>query len=280
MRLSVILLCVLVLLNGCTDFGMARRPLPDTVAVIVPESEGLLETWSLSPAGDKIAYVSHDGTTSTTYLLFPAARQKSELGRCDIFLWIDMDALYCSGTSAIIVIKGVDGVVTLPLKKVKATEVELATLLPETERIYRIDWPELNNSLLLRSVTDQDSHYLVEGITKIEAAVQGFDVITVPDQRLVGGPVEKVYSPDGTYYYNAKPLGRTFDEGYALSIYDAGDDSQLTKFVTDTLEDIWFGGWAADSSGVYFEVSPRGRFPNPTNINKILKLEVPETTPN
>ncbi len=268
-RLSILIFLFLIG-SGCGPLGPSFPPA--NVEVIVPENEGV-SSWLLSPEGDKIAYRSGVDNTSTIFLLFPATQQKYNLGRCSIFIWLNNATLYCLSEASIIVSRDADNVVTVPLKVVKASEVDLARLLKEAGTIYRFE--SENNILLLRDGVDwlkPNKNYLVEGVENIDAVLQGHTAITIPGAQPVGFPEEQVYSPDGRYYYNLNI------NQYGLIIYDATKDSKVTEFIQENLESIILGGWAANSSGVYFEVVSNARiglFPN-HYLNQILKLKVQE----
>lgn len=83
----------------------------------------------------------------------------------------------------------------------------------------------------------------------------------------------KVWSPNKRYYYleNSTATG--------LTIYEAGDDQKVAEFNLETYPSDKYtmivGGWAIDSSGIYFQTPVRGAFSRSYLHTDIRKLLVP-----
>ncbi|NJO00174.1 MAG: hypothetical protein HC875_41705, partial [Anaerolineales bacterium] len=96
-----------------------------------------------------------------------------------------------------------------------------------------------------------DQNYLIEDIKNVDEVLQGYHykAVIYPDYYHPRWN-EKIYSPNGIYYY--------IFSGSVITIYEAKDDKQLSQTpVTDSSPNK-IGGWASDSSGVYFEYTAGG----------------------
>lgn len=276
---SILLILVLFIYPILKTFwGILKAPasLPDNIEIVVPESEKP-GNWLLSPNGDKIVFGSFKDTRMA-FMLFTETKQKHNLGDCTNYTWVDNMTLYCYDRSSIIVANNeVDSLAAISLKKVKATDIDLASLLQRAGAIYGFECSNLSSNLWLRDVVSSSGdsqNYLVEGIESITEILQAYRFDTVSCIKPVGGPVEKVHSPDSRYYFN---VVLTANNQAALTVYEATSDKEVAEFVTNELESIILGGWAADNSGVYFQVVSNARFfQDRTNTNKILKLKVSE----
>lgn len=195
-------------------------PLPDNIEIIVPETERV-NGWALSPEGDKIGYVLYIGSISTPFLLNPTTGQKQNLNNCKVFVWVDNRALFCLNNTSIVVSDEDTNVISIPLKRVKAADSDLTTLLENIGTLYKFECANLSSSLWLRDVADSSAslqNYLVEDIENIQTILQEYTSAAVPCTKPVGGPVEKVYSPDGMYYFN---VGFTANDQATLTIHNA-----------------------------------------------------------
>lgn len=259
-----ILIVLIVLLSGCWPFGSAYES--TDVEVIVPDSEKPSD-WILSPDRDKIVYQSHTEETATTFLLFLATQQKHKLDDCDQFQWLDNTILKCP--SAII---NTDDLFRVPLQYVNASDVDLEKLLQEAGTIYKFEATSRFFLVLDAEYRNHlDKNYLVS-VENVDTVLQGYPYITIPNRGLSGGSEEKVYSPDGAYYYNLSQGNNA-----SLTIYAADDDKKLAEFVAKPALIIITEGWAADSSGVYIQLHGTGiGFTGNLSPKTIWKLEVPD----
>ena len=273
-----IAILVILFTNACSWFfpglsGDSKVPFPpDNVEVVVPQSEGL-SGWRLSPAGDKIVYTSHIDQVIKPILLFPATSAKHNLGTCKGFTWLNDQTLFCSLSSRLVVAPDNENVASIALKKVKSSEVNLSELLQSAGKIYRFERPSLAQTLLLQDMAyppDPDKNYLIEEVADMDTMLQAYPVTTIPKPVPVGGTEKEIYSPDGRYYYNFNVTEN------GLFVYDSVNENQLAKFKQDSQEYLTIGGWAADSSGVYFDVGTMGMFVDTEKLDQVLKLKVPE----
>lgn len=241
-----------------------RGPLPNNVEVIISD-EGL-NSWSLSPGGDKIIY-----ETTDDFLLFPATQHKQRLSNCRHQIWLDNDTLYCRDSSLIEIDNEIGEMTAVPVHKVKASDVDLGTLLQQAGSIYKFSSnSDLSQSLLLRDVAnplDLDKHYLVDNIENVDTVSQAYAPITLP--LPLPNYNKKIFSPNGMYYYEYNDRAH---RGIFLTIYNTSTNDKVSEFVEEGNVSLRVSGWAADNSGVYFEMVSSGI--DPTNLNQILKLKL------
>jgi len=246
---------------------------PDNVEVVVPQSEKVAG-WLLSPAGDKIAYTGYFEDNSKQVLLFPATHTKQTLD-CEGFIWLDNDTLGCTWQNKIVVVQAEGTITPVSLKKVNALEVDLPGILRAAGRIYHLEWPDYENKLLVRDTAQPpapDRNYLIEGIADITATLQAYPVITIPKPTSIRG--EKIYSPNKKYYFVFSRLAR---DRHALTTFDSDNDNLLSEFIGPEIHYFIVGGWAADSSGVYFEIDTAAPLSaEAEKLEQILKLKVPQ----
>ncbi len=151
-------------------------------------------------------------------------------------------------------------------------------LLPATGHRYTIrrgcnppTW--LDNIILKCGTTRINMADLIEGLT--EPAQVG--EVTQRGSSSLGDHEKKIYSPNGRYYYLVDLAG------FSLTIYDAETDQQLSQFHLGSYPTNYSfsraGGWASDSSGVYFQTAQTGLFLVPlppfSHHSDIRKLVVP-----
>lgn len=254
MAAFIIFLFVPMLVSSCGFFDTNVEPA--NTEVVVSESEKPAE-WQLSPEGDKIAYKSLAENTATTILFFPTTQRKEQLGSCFPFAWIDNIILHCKTDSNNAFLLAADDLVTIPLQVVNLQQVDLKNLLQEGETIYRYqayDKYFLVLDMNYKNAQAQNYFIINENPTKpLDDILQGYKYITIPTHK-AGVSEEKIYSPNKAYYYNLNYTGLP-----SLVIYSATDDKKLVELaITTSAETIEMGGWAADSSGVYFRVRGGG----------------------
>jgi hypothetical protein len=122
-----------------------------------------------------------------------------------------------------------------------------------------------------------DQFYFVSGIDNLDQVLENYTYTTLPLNGRLADPSKKVYSPNGNYYHLLQDR--------SLGIYDAATDQLLIEFKTPA---GYFriggyfpndsGGWAADNSGVYFNIRYGGGLAiaaPPPPIEPIRKLCVP-----
>ncbi len=255
-----------IYVNSLLDFSLpTREPLPNNVEVIVAD-EGFSD-WELSPEGDRIIYETND-----TFLLFPATQQKQSLSNCRIQTWLDNDIIFCNDRFLIEINNETGELMTVSVHKVNASEVDLETMLQQTGSIYNFRGnSDLSHALLLQNVVnlpDPNKHYLVTNIKNIEVVSQTYSTTPLP-LSWWSDSLKKTFSPNGLYYYE-------YSRGQSLTIFSAKTNNKVSEFVEDSTVYFRFGGWAADNSGVYFEMDSRMMLVDPTHLNQLLKLKVPE----
>jgi hypothetical protein len=106
---------------------------------------------------------------------------------------------------------------------------------------------------MLSTHLDKSYHiYCIDGVDAVfncndlDTVLKGYNTyVTIPMFPEVGYS-EKMYSPNGAYYYKVN-----IRNGYILTIYDVVNDTKLAEVKGQNIEP---GGWAADNSGVYFQI--------------------------
>ena len=249
---------------------------PPQVQNVVSEGELSGSDWNLSPDGDRMFYDSRAGGKVANVVMFLPTKQKQVIDRfanegCS-GLWLDNTNLYCGSY-----IFATDDFTTIPLKNLDAADVSLE-LLSQAEVIYlHLKDNKLLTNVLIVTADDYkhnlEQNFQITNITDTEHILTGYEYVTfpVPHEFERNEVDKKIYSPNGLYYYVHSFPGH-------LVIYDAKTDEQLSEFQgKDALSFIYVGGWAWDSSGVYFEVSLGGFLPFwKTDIGGINKLKVPQ----
>jgi hypothetical protein len=217
--------------------------------------------WLLSPGGDKILYRSE----RQNVLMFLPTKQKNNIESCSGYTWLNNTNLVCS-----LFIIDTDDMVKVSIQNVKASEVNLDALLIEAGTIYKLE--QYSDIVLLSANYKQnpDKNYWINEVKNTDQVLQGHSYVSVPPINYNprrGG--EKIYSPDRAYYY----LFEGDTQGAFITIYDATNGELLSQSPRDgRLYQI--GGWAADNSGVYFQLIPSGlgMF---SNRSPLYKLRVP-----
>lgn len=248
------LLFLILLFFGCSlPFGCNVEPA--NIEIVVPKSEKVND-WALSPDGEKIIYRSEAQKNVKTFLLFLKTTQKRELDMCDGFTWFNDTILLCNQSIVI-----VDELLRIPLQEISTADVSWKEVLEKGGKAYRIDeYPwfcVLDANYRAQSV----QNYLVKGEDAGEV-LKPYSYVTVPrwENRTVN-------SPDGAYY-------ATTDGVQSVVIYDNAHKNKVSEFkLEESLVTITLGGWAADSSGVYFQVM-RGGILTAPQFDAIKKLRL------
>lgn len=267
--LSVVSVILLLTYVRSTWTLPTRDPLPHNVEVIVADDE--FRHWSLSPKGDKIVYETND-----IFLLFPTRQQKQRLSYCVFYMWLDNNTLYCRDGSLIEIDNETGEMMTVPVHKINASDVDLEAMLQQAESIYNFGGnSDLSHALLLKNVANlpgSDKHYFVNNVENIEAVLHGYPVSPLPPPW--PNYNEKIFSSDGMYYFE---YNYTADGDRSLAIFSTETNDKISEFVEKG--DVYFhiGGWSADNSGVYFEMDSIAMLvTDPTNLKQILKLKLPK----
>ncbi len=274
---GLILIYVLVAVGSFFWFRyqLFKDDVPSNVEVIVPKQENVRD-WALSPEGDKIIY---SRSSAPRYvLLFPMTKQQHTFDRCGSFKWIDNIRLLCQTETQQFVLNTND-FSEIALQQVSGQSVDIQQLLNkgqifwdknEKDVIYVLNadrGDETKNYCIVASNVDN----LLEE-RKFTTILPNYDFSPL----LVDDPVTKnepVSSPDGSYYYVIKTRQVPAPEpsGF-LEIHRNSDDEILVEVSVQRLPFLEVGGWAADSSGVYFAVHPGGMFGDPRISIKKLKI--------
>jgi len=235
MGLIGLILVILILLGGWWWFFTG-----DVETVL--STQELRGGWLLSPRGDKILY----RTEVHNVLMILSTKQKNNVDDCLGYTWLDNMILVCSAF-----IIDTDDMAKVPIKSVKASEVNLDKLLMEAGKIYKLEQYNFIVVLDANYKYSPDKNYWVTEVENIDQVLQGHSYVSVPPVDYNPRPGEKIYSPNRASYY----LYGGDAEGAVITIYDATNGKQLAQTPPDRrLYQI--GGWAGDSSGVYYQLIP------------------------
>ncbi|GAB4442461.1 MAG: hypothetical protein Kow0031_24600 [Anaerolineae bacterium] len=242
----------LMLLTGCQVFGS------NNIDVIV--SEDNLRSWELSPTGDKIIYDNYEDN----FLLDPLTGQTRKID-CSL-RWLDNTHLSC-GRSGRLSILDITNDIEIPLTKVNYSEIDLEKILQEVEQIYYPEW--LTDTIYVLHTdyrNNLDKNYLITGVNAPTEILSGYVYTFIPSRQPLNKLESQVMSPNKHYYYSST--------GESLIIFSAENNAELVQFMADTAEFIEVGGWAFDSSGVYFRLRGVGSHDSFVD-SEIRKLTVP-----
>ena len=140
-------------------------------------------------------------------------------------------------------------------------------------KIYRYKEGEADSKFFFVLSEDKNKpneNYQINS-TDIDTTLKGYTYTTISTFSLTGS-YDKFYSPDKRYYFQFKR------KGIRLSIYDATTDQKIVEYPPndDYGHEIEVGGWAWDSSGVYFKGYALGIMARPPSNFPILKLVIPK----
>jgi hypothetical protein len=269
--IKINMLALALLVFGCALPFEWPNP---NLEVIIPKEENMT-AWMLSPQGDKIVYWVSG--SSNPFLLTPATQQRQELNisYCD-FGWLDDNLLWCINENEQAFVIPTDDFGTIPLQQAEAQQADLAALLKD-KIVYKLDYGygEKKQALLVLD-TDYKLHpeenYLIPIKDTDPVWQEDYPVMSHFSYRTSIPLGEKVYSPDKVFYFT---VINGEDNNQFVTIYKTATNEKLSEFSEGDPNDIEFGGWADDSSGVYFMVAPGGMF-NTIPGNVLYKLKVPE----
>jgi hypothetical protein len=285
-------LCIFLvgLVIGCRKSEEVVSPY---VQDIIPlEQEHGPIRWYLSPLGDKLVYdISSDSNTAFSdqaIVRFLVNGRDFKVANCATFSWLDNENIYCyylydDGYEPFVVtIDAASNAGEFPkisVKKTTAGSVKLDTLLKQATTIYRLQSLTEPDSLLVLDTDPQkklNQYYHITGLENLDVVLKNYNYTTIPLYGRDGEPFKKIYSPNGKYYYLLRD---------SLGIYDETDNQLLAEFKPHSDYESFFQiggffpnkseGWAADSSGVYFQVRHSSGFGPPAPIEPIQKLCVP-----
>jgi len=262
------------LLSGCQVGGQRD------VEIVVSKGELRRDgIWSLSPDGDKIAYKSD---SHRTVVLFLRTKEKWFIDD-DCFDWFDNTILSCGGN--LLVTDDADDFKEIMPKFVKFDQIDLPAVLSKAEKIYwQKRYPE-SIIILYRDYQQNLIEIYVQAADvdekDVKETLEGYNYKVVSN-KFDSGRVhyvsdEKIYSPDGNYYYFRN------DSSSTLTVNRVEDDEKIVEFSPESKgQDFYYivkPGWAWDSSGVYFQIISGG---GPYGIglkhkyHGIRKLKIPE----
>lgn len=235
-------------------------------------------SWYLSPSGDKLLYSPRAKPEHLT-VRFLATDQEVIIGNCPRFgsVWLDDETVYCYElqggnnrdqepydipiTAISHISASTDTFPKIPIQAVGADQVQLDTLLKHATTIYRLQpYSGVSNSLLILDTRSQgkvEQYYHLTGVENLDEVLKNYTYTSIPLYIIVGGlpSSNTVYSPNQAYY---------FVLGSSLRIYDARNDNLLAEAKPPADRESFFqiggsypnksSGWAADSSGVYFQI--------------------------
>lgn len=251
--------------------------------------------WFLSPSGDKLLYDSNTMTTvNQAFVRFLVTGQDVTIVDCPLFRWLDDESVYCydyqnSRNIPSSVISNIsapaDAFSKISIKAVTTGQVELDLLLKQAKAIYRLQYsaPQYGPDVLLvldvASQTNTPQYYHLTGIENLDEVLKNYNYTPIPLYEMGGKSLEKVYSPNKTYYSLLLQNG--------LGIYDATNDRLLAEVKRPSDRESVFqiggtfpnksGGWASDSSGIYFQIRHTGGLGPRPPVWPIQKLCVPGT---
>jgi hypothetical protein len=220
--------------------------------------------WLLSPGGDKVVYGS-----DSVMLMFLSIKQRHKiLDICSGFGWLDNTILYFPFENVIV---DTNDFSKISYKVVNASEINWETLLTGAETIYALkSEPNFIFVLAPDYKRNPNRNYWINEVENIDEILQGHSYVSVPSIDYNPRLGEKIYSPNQAHYY----LFEGDAEGAVITIYDATNDKQLAQTPPD--ERLYqMAGWAADNTGVYFQLIPTGLGGMFSNRSPLYKLRVP-----
>jgi len=248
-----------VILGACQLLSLAN------VETIVNEPG--MRYWELSPAGTGLVYGG--SKEDENFLLELSNRRKQEID-CSLN-WLDDEILLCRRYDRMTVLNRSLFIESDPLKKVdiKALSVsDLSDLLAKAGKIFR---PSKGNTGYIYILDSKDENYAITGVEDIDSILQNYTYASFPTR--FGCPQEALdensISPNGEYYYTVIRQKQSI-----LTIAKVANNEKLSSFTTEEAKAIVCGGWASDSSGVFFRVHGTG-FYSGWASPKIQKLKVP-----
>ncbi|RMG28445.1 MAG: hypothetical protein D6732_18850 [Methanobacteriota archaeon] len=270
MKPKIILLVLSLIVFGCAlPFSFSQEEKNPNVEIVVPESENIrLGGWTLSPGGDKLIYMSR--IQDAIYLVDLESKEKQEFNFCGPAIWLDNTRVLCKYESENAFVLDIDDFTKIQLTKMEESAIpNLAELLQTATAIYKYEEGYAVDEhffYLLNESLQQNYLVIAESVDEV---LEDYDYSVIPrqDHSVVGRQQTVVPSFDGKHYFEYNL--------YILAIYDSATQKVLVEYDFLGKGTLEIGGWAADSSGVYFQPI-RGGGATPSYPGPILKLKVPE----
>ena len=269
MKPKIILLLLSLLFFGC-GLPVSQGEKNPNVEVVVPESEDIrLGGWVLSPGGDRLIYMLQ--VQDISYLLNLKSKEKQDFSFCGPAIWLDDTYVLCKYENENTFVLNIDDFTQIPLLKMEASVIpDLDELLQTATVIYKYEKEYNRDSFYLLNVALQQNYEVIT--ENVDEVLQGYDYKIIPVGRVISGGEQ--YSPDTKYYFliHEEYTGQGFI--IFLTIYSSNTKEKLAEYEhpAGLLE---VGGWATDSSGVYFQ-PVRGGGMAGLKPGAILKLKVPQ----
>ncbi len=275
MNMRMLWLILSVLLFGCWLPRMETESNPN-VKIIVPASENV-PNWMLSPGGEKIIYASIK--ENATFLLYPETQERKKFNFCTPAFWLDSINVLCKIDSSSPFILITDDFTQLPLHRIEIRPENLDKLnnmLSQAIHIYKyegdyqtqftIDKKEIY--LLSENYKENLGENYLVSVENVDEVLKNYDYdyTIIPQQQSTVLSGEK-QSPNGDYYYILK--------NNVLTIYDMEIDEIVVEYDYLGQGYLETGGWAGDSSGVYFQRGHGGGL-TPMEPGAIMKLNIPQ----
>jgi hypothetical protein len=263
--IGLVLEIVLVILTtGCLPIVPVTSPYLQEVVPIQQKPA----FWHLSPVGDKLLYNTMPNQDQAIVRLLATGQEIVTVG-CPLFRWLDNERIFCyelgprQNIVPSIILDNVSADVASfpkkPIEIVTAAQVDLDRLLAQAQAIYRLQSSTEPNLLLVDTgQSDQtEQFYWVSEIADLDPVLEHYAYPIISLSYTFAEPSKKVYSPNGNYYHLL--------QDNQLGIYDAETDQLLIEFKPPSDYEPYFrigghfpndsGGWAADSSGIYFQIA-------------------------
>lgn len=238
---------------------------PKSVQIVVPEESQPI-VWFMSPEGDQIIYDSMSSDIGGPRLLSLKNKQQFLVGNCDRFQWLDNTTLICFEyrKNEWSLVNITDWQSTEQTSRKYLDEVNIEQFLRaedfnDTLKIYRLQQLRVDvsdNLLIMEPGNNHNTGYVVTGIENVDKLLEDVNYISLNLYNIEQVKSEDIYSPNGEYYYrlDRNKLAIYDRTGELLSEFDLGDQGDYTQ-------SFEIGGWAADSSGVFF------KFPTQTGLS-------------
>lgn len=258
--IQLILLLLVIGISGCS---LSSK---DVETVVTEEN---MRYWKLSPDGNGLVYGG--ARNEDNYLAELPIRKKQNID-C-LLSWLNDEMLLCYRERQTTILDRDTFIESDPFKEVDIKTLSstvLNDLLANAEEIFR---PVGNggNSGYIYIYDTGNENYAITNVEDLDGTLRGYTYTSFPTrfgcpQDALG---ENSISPDGLYYYTVIRQSQSI-----LTIAKVADNEMLATFTTEEAKAIVCGGWAGDSSGVYFQVHGTG-----LNIAwsspEIQKLKVP-----
>jgi len=263
-RIQLIFLLLVIGISGCS---LA----PKDVEIVAADRD--IRYWELSPDGNALVY---GGTGSEeNYLIDLPSGEKQKID-CSLS-WLNDEMLLCRrynyevGLQITTLDRNVF-IESAPFNEADIntlSDAELNELLANAENIFRMAGSNAGYVYILNA---NSTNYVITGVKDLDSILFNHPYKTFPARQFYcpqDALDEKGLSPDGMYYYTAMRQRKS-----VLSIFSVSDNEKVVSFTTGEAEFIECGGWAGDSSGVFFRVHGVA-FHAPEVPAEIMKLKVP-----